>query len=234
MKLVAISDTHLQHNFCVPNADLLLHAGDLTWIGSHEEMIRAVRWLEKLPAKFKVVIAGNHDKLCEKDNYLARALFKEHGIIYLQDEFTIIEGVKIYGAPYQPEFGHGWAFNLRRGLPLKEKWDLIPEDANIVITHGPVYGYGDIVYEGDDDNGPWGGDFGYIKKHVGCRDLRNRLEQIKPRYHLSGHIHNGYGVYRDKHTTYINGSVCNERYQPIHPPIVIDYETGETNYVPKV
>lgn len=86
-----------------------------------------------------------------------------------------VEGLRIYGSPWQPEYGN-WAFNLDRGAPLKAKWDLIPEGVDILITHGPPKGFGGQTREGD----------------VGCDDLLEAVNRVKPLIHVFGHIHEGY------------------------------------------
>ena len=51
------------------------------------------------------------------------------------------DNVRIYGSPWQPEF-YNWAFNLpRNGEEMKARWDAIPDNTDILITHGPAYGY---------------------------------------------------------------------------------------------
>src|SRR5687767_10507278 len=98
--IVCISDTHLQHNFSIPNGDFLVHAGDLTFSGDIKEVAKAATWLRGLPHKRKVVIAGNHDWLFQKEPTLAQTLMA--GLTYLQDEAAEIDGIKFYGSPWQP------------------------------------------------------------------------------------------------------------------------------------
>lgn len=222
IKVVCISDTHLQHHFDIPDGDILLHAGDLSWVGSIPELNQVNEWFGELKPKFGaiVTIAGNHDKLFEQDPGLAKSLITN--AIYLEDSEVTVQGLRIYGSPYQPTFGYGWAFNKDRGADIKRIWDKIPEGLDFLITHGPPYGYGDVVMEGDGDSWETGSDVRYIKRHVGCRDLKNQILQVKPKYHVFGHIHSSYGVYESTSgTTYLNASICNEQYKPVHPPIVI-------------
>lgn len=221
IKVVCISDTHLQHNFDIPSGDILLHAGDLTWVGSVEELSKVNQWFGELKSKFAdiVTIAGNHDKLFEQNSSLARSLITN--AIYLEDSEVVVQGLRIYGSPYQPSFGQGWAFNKDRGSDIKCVWDKIPEGLDFLITHGPPYGKGDIVLEGDGDSWETGNDLRYVKKHVGCRNLRNQITKVQPKYHMFGHVHCGYGLYEEVPTTYINASVCNEQYKPVNAPIVI-------------
>ncbi|KAF7237645.1 Metallophosphoesterase domain-containing protein 1 [Varanus komodoensis] len=111
----------------------------------------------------------------------------------------------------QPWF-YGWGFNLPRGQALLEKWNLIPDGIDILITHGPPLGFLDWVPK--------------KMQRVGCVELLNTVQRrIQPRLHVFGHIHEGYGVMADGTTTYVNASVCTVNYQPLNPPIVIDLPT---------
>lgn len=76
----------------------------------------------------------------------------------------------------QPEFG-GWAFNLERGQSCQDKWDLIPSDVDILVTHGPPIGHGDLCRGGG---------------RAGCVQLLQTVqERVRPKYHVFGHIHEG-------------------------------------------
>jgi hypothetical protein len=125
---------------------------------------------------------------------------------YLEDSGIEIAGVKFWGSPWQPEF-YDWAFNLPRGQALADKWALIPDDIDVLITHGPPLGILDQVITGD---------------HVGCADLLEAVQLIKPKVHIFGHIHEGYGRIEQNGTVFINASVCTARYRPINPPIVVE------------
>ena len=209
MRIVCLADTHLQHHFEVPEGDLLVIAGDLTGKGSLQELKIAMDWLQKLPHEHKCFIAGNHDFCFQTKSLEARALVPK-GIHYLQDSGVNINGFNIWGSPWQPNF-FDWAFNLKRGLDIKEKWDLIPLEADVVITHGPPYGVGDLTL----------GRFN-PPSHVGCQDLLDRIQDVQPLLHVFGHIHPGYGRVVKTETIFVNASVCDENYEPINPPIVVD------------
>jgi Icc-related predicted phosphoesterase len=110
---------------------------------------------------------------------------------YLQDEAAEIAGLKFWGSPWQPWF-HDWAFNLPRGERLAEKWAMVPEDTEILVTHGPPFGIGD-------HNG-WEG-------HVGCDDLRKRVAQLQNlKLHIFGHIHESPGVFEESGVVFANVS----------------------------
>ncbi|MFY9341358.1 MAG: metallophosphatase domain-containing protein [Planctomycetota bacterium] len=205
MRIVCLSDTHDLHDqLTVPDGDLLIHAGDATMRGTLPQIANFDRWLARLPHRHKVVIAGNHDWLFERDPALARSLIGH--AVYLQDQEATIGGLRIWGSPWQPWF-YDWAFNLPRGPQLAAKWQLCPASVDVLITHGPPAGILDRTEGGDD---------------VGCEDLLRELLRIRPRLHVFGHIHEGYGTVERDGTRFVNASNCTARYRPLQPPIVVD------------
>ena len=235
MKLTIISDTHGKHKHItgdLPGGDLLLHAGDLSSMGHEHEIREFASWYNKQNKyDHKVFIAGNHDWGFEINPEKAKEIVGLYpDITYLQDDWvnvgdgdphdTDVNTVKIWGSPWQPEF-YNWAFNLpRNGEVLKEKWDMIPDDIDILITHGPAWGILDDVE-------------GNRNVHLGCELLAERIKQIKPKIHICGHIHTGYGHYYDGHTHYFNAAVLNERYLYSHTPWNIDWNpiTNEIQFL---
>ena len=227
-RITFISDTHTKHNtldnFLV-GGDILIHAGDLTSRGYITEIENFMKWYDKIyNYDTKVFIAGNHDFGFQDDNEKLRGLLTGYKTIdYLQDDWLMVGEdydtmIKIWGTPWQPEF-HNWAFNLPRGEKLKEKWDMIPIDTDILITHGPPFGKLDYVR--------------YPNENVGCEELMKRVEEIKPKIHVFGHIHEGYGYVFDGNTHYINAAVLNGRYEFRNRPLTIDWdpETNEIEFV---
>ena len=212
MKFIAISDTHCQTP-AIPDGDVLLHAGDATFRGDVEEVTEFAAWMKSLPHKHKVFVPGNHDWLFQQDEALARKFMS--GITVLIDQGHEIDGVKIWGSPWQPEFNN-WAFNLKRGNELAEKWAMIPEGTDILITHGPPQKRLDRVEKMVHD---W--QIGLIRvggENVGCWDLARAVDAINPQYHVFGHVHRGYGRTVYHSTTFLNASICNERYEPVQKP----------------
>lgn len=233
IRFVCISDTHGKiegSNLHMPPGDVLLHAGDFTQKGGMREIEKFNSYLGALPYQVKVVIAGNHD-LTFDDNIsdvslrtfgiqksTVESYLRERGLrsvkqllssaIYIQDSLVTVCGIKIYGAPWQPVFCD-WGFNLRRGEDILKKWQKIPSDTDILMTHGPPVGHGDLT--GGNNN-------------VGCVELLNTIQKrVKPKFHVFGHIHEGYGVTSDGYTTFINASTCTRRYIPGNAPIVFDF-----------
>ncbi len=187
LTLVAMADTHgYQQRLTVPEGDILILAGDFTRRGRLDELAEVNEFLARLPHRHKLVVAGNHDWCFQERPAEARALLT--AATYLQDEAITIEGVKFYGSPWQPWF-LDWAFNLPRGPELAQRWALIPEDTDVLITHGPPLGFGDRVHDGT---------------RVGCEDLLRRVQQVRPKLHLFGHIHEDAGLWTEGGTTFVN------------------------------
>ena len=210
MRLVLLSDTHGFDDFPVPEGDVLVHAGDSTRRGRAAEITRFAASLARLPHPHKVVIAGNHDWLFQKDPNLARALLAAvPGLAYLEDAGCEIDGVRFWGSPWQPWF-HDWAFNLPRGAALREKWALVPAGTHVLVTHGPPYGILDKVFSDQES--------------VGCEELRARCAEVRPLVHLFGHIHEAAGTHREGGTLFVNASICDLGYRPTQPARVVDLD----------
>jgi Icc-related predicted phosphoesterase len=211
MKIVCISDTHCRlRKISVPEGDILVHAGDLTFQGTITEISQELREFERIAKNFKAVfyVAGNHDWLGEYNSSLLRQMCKDVGVTYLQDEWAIHEGLVIYGSPWQPEFCD-WAFNVPRGPKLAEKWAQIPDKVDVLVTHGPPAKILDKTPRGE---------------AVGCEDLFQRVMQVRPQLHVFGHIHHSYGVHHFDGITFVNASICTEQYRPTNEPIVIELD----------
>lgn len=206
-RIVAVADTHLYHDeLVVPDGDVFVHAGDLCRRGTLEELRRAIEVIRALPHPHKLLVAGNHDWSFVREPLEARALLGSE-IHYLEDSELTLVGLRFWGSPWQPEFNQ-WAFNLPRGRPLAEKWSLIPEGLDVLVTHGPPAGFGDRVSTAG---------------RQGCADLLARVRAVRPRVHLFGHIHDDGGSWTSEGVAFANvtTSECERA------PTVIDIE-GET------
>ena len=206
-RFVLISDTHGMHDsVIIPPGDILIHAGDIGVEKYPISLFKFNSWMSDLPHKHKIVIPGNHDIWIENNLTEARnSISKFHFLIC---ESVTVEGFKIWGTPHQPEF-FDWAWNLPRGPRLAKIWAQIPEDTDVVVTHGPPAGILDLTSH---------------KNRMGCQDLLERLNIVHPKLHVFGHNHEGYGIQTVGKTTYVNASSCTAKYRPINPPIVLDLE----------
>ena len=208
MKIVFISDTHgLHEQLEILEGDMIIHGGDISNRGRREEVEDFIDWFQELNFTHKIFIAGNHDLYLERvSEYELEEIIPED-VIYLNDSGITINGINIWGSPVQPWF-YDWAFNRERGEEIKKHWDLIPHNTDILITHGPPHGILDKTVSG---------------QKVGCEELRERLEIVKPKIHVFGHIHEAYGSEDISNTKYINASVLDIAYKIVNAPVEINY-----------
>ncbi|HEX6334487.1 MAG TPA: metallophosphatase domain-containing protein [Flavisolibacter sp.] len=207
MRFVAISDTHCRHlSIRLPKGDVLLHAGDISYRGKKQEMIDFLTWMVRQDFQHKIFIAGNHDFYFEQTNREEIGNLVPKGITYLNDSGITVNGIRIWGSPVTPWYFR-WAFNRQRGASIRKHWELIPPDTNLLLTHGPAYGILDMVIN---------------EQHAGCRDLLQRVQEIRPAVHVCGHIHESYGSTRRNGTYFINACVHNEYYELVNRPVVFD------------
>jgi len=232
MKITFISDTHSKHNQVTSSlhgGDVIIHAGDISNRGYLTEIQDFIKWFSKIENyTHKIFIAGNHDFGCQDEVLAVEELLRLNpGSEYLYDDLFLIgkdeddyeDMVKVWGSPWQPEF-YNWAFNLsRQGAELKEVWSMIPSDVDILITHGPPHGHLDYV--------------DYSKQNVGCELLRDRIDLIKPKIHVFGHIHSSYGYKFDGTTHFFNAAVLDERYNFTQKPLTVEWDpkTNELAFV---
>lgn len=209
MRILCFSDTHQKHyKLTLPACDVLIFAGDMGSGGDLVEFESFVAWLKSQSSQFKkaIIVSGNHDWCFFKHRlFCLDMLANEFGdkVSYLEDSFVIFDNIKFYGSPWQPEHNN-WAFNVPRGERLKNIWSNIPDDTDVLITHSPAHGIGDVV-----DN-----------IHVGCVDLFNRVCELSKNnlfLHVFGHIHNSNGHYISEAlngVNFCNAAICTESYEP--------------------
>lgn len=192
----------------LPGGDLLIVAGDLTARDLFMQYSQFELWLYKQDYAHKIVIAGNHDGFIECDLW---NFIPSESLTYLQDSGCTFNGLKIWGSPWTPAFCD-WHFMKHTPDELRAVWDLIPDDTDILVTHGPMYGVLDAVSAGS-------------MRPLGCSELRSAIERIKPKLHVCGHIHGGYGQLLFKHsgpnTICVNASIMDEDYYPVNKPIEV-------------
>lgn len=240
MKIVHISDTHSAQNHSelnIPECDVLIHTGDLGGRTNIYELTQFLVWFVKQPGK-KIFIAGNHDLILDKEFFnksnidsiqkllfqqiyeSAIKLIKSFDITYLNNEELIYKGIKFYGSPYTPSFFRDhWAFNRDRGDEIITEWKKIPNDTNILLTHGPCYKILDGIKHLKKN---------YEDPNKGCNDLLNRLTELPNlKLHCFGHIHENYGVIQNtinkREILFSNGAILNNAYQLIvKNPLIIN------------
>lgn len=212
MKIVAVSDTHHKHYYIkYPKGDVLIHAGDFTYRGERIERMLIIDWLNHISKKYAqvVVIMGNHDINMSKSWYNEYCMVNKRipNLVWLQDDWAVIENLKIYGSPYTPRFGD-WGFGEPEEA-LAKRFNHIPKNTDILITHGPPRGILDRNKHGQ----PCGSTALY--------DKIKRIPNLK--IHLFGHIHEDGGKsVKEGNTTFYNLSVLDENYQIKNKPTIIE------------
>ena len=213
---IFISDTHTHHEsiqqqlielYSSCEEAILIHTGDISYRGMIGEVKNFLEWFSGLPFKHKIMIAGNHDFAFEDQSSLMRTILREEysGITYLEDSGVEIDGFKIWGSPVTPTF-HNWAFN-RDHKDIKKHWDAIPDDVDILLTHGPPYG---ILDQTD------------VGLNVGCPLLKKRIDDLPNlKIHAFGHIHESNGTNLIDEKIYVNSSIVDLDYEVKNPPYLI-------------
>ena len=252
-RITHISDTHNKHkqlNDKLPGGDILIHSGDISSLGRQREVEGFIKWFNGIAGyTHKIFIAGNHDMSFDSEILMQtkidyfdgkRSVWETEGnehfpsvgkpqwldillnselasnVYYLENSDVTIDGLKIWGSPITPAFGYGWAFNAYRH-EINQYWQTIPNDTNIVITHGPIFGYCDRTQHGG--------------LNVGCEQLYHRLNEIKPKLHFSGHIHEAYGYRQTEWGYAFNGCNCDLSYLVNNKPMTFDYDFESNNII---
>ena len=190
LQLVLISDTHeLHREVTVPCADLLLCSGDFTMFSrSLRAIVDFNDWLGELPHKHKILVPGNHETFIQTDAS-NRSLLSN--AVVLVNEGVEIEGLRIWGSPVTAGFGP--AFGISSPEERRRLYAKIPNDTDILITHGPPFGRLDCDPRSN--------------VHQGDRELFEAVKRVRPKLHLYGHIHAGYGVEEFEQTTFVNAAL---------------------------
>lgn len=183
MKMLHLSDTHGLHHQIkdLPEADVIIHSGDISHNGDENEVLDFLNWYIELPYRHKIFVTGNHD-LCLWDAEGIEDLLDS--LYFLQDRGVEIDGVKFFGLGYD------------------HSEQLIPNDTDIVVTHEPP------VMILDRSAGT----------HWGNSPLRNRIFDVKPRYHLFGHAHESYGTIKQDGIVFSNASLLDDMNRMVRKP----------------
>lgn len=208
MRIVVISDTHNLHKgLGVLRGDVLIHCGDGLngFTQSARDLDELDEWFGRQEFDRIFCIGGNHD--FELEARVGRRTRVLQNAEYLQDESRHYGGLTFYGAPWTPEL-EGWAFYLPYDA-MRAKWELIPDQTDVLITHTPPMHVLDQNRHG---------------RHCGCPELQRRLVDLKPRIHCFGHIHASAGTLDLRGTTFVNASMVNSQYELSRRPYQFDIQ----------
>ena len=196
MKLLHISDTHNQHRTLqnLPDADIIIHSGDMTDVGTENELLDFLNWFLDLPYKYKIFVAGNHD--FGLHNATIDGL--DENCYYLNNSGVTIEGVRFYGVPLSvaDDLSGDNEKNIRK----------IPKNTDILITHQPPY----CILDLDETI------------NFGDKTLLKTVLKVQPKFHLFGHIHKAYGIENNNNTTFVNAALLDEHYNMANKPVLLE------------
>ncbi|MDB2687266.1 metallophosphatase domain-containing protein [Mariniblastus sp.] len=210
MRIVITSDTHGKHDALAElSGDVLIHCGDFC-DGFHPNPVDIQRiddWFGRQSFRHVLCVGGNHDFVAQDRTQVESVLFQN--ATYLQDSSVTIDGIRFYGAPWVPTLQR-WAYYLSDD-ELREKWELIPDDTDVLITHTPPW----YILDSPRD----------ASVHCGCSHLAARIATLNLRLHCFGHNHSSYGRVVREGVTYLNASAVDSDFEIANPPFVIDIES---------
>jgi Icc-related predicted phosphoesterase len=189
LTLVLLSDTHELREVDVPDGHILIHAGDFTMFSRSLSAVEGFNaWLGELKHRTKICVPGNHEFFLANDPS-RRSLLSNASILI--NESIEVEGLKIWGSPVTPLANA--AFGMSSAEDRRRLYAQIPEDTDVLVTHGPPYGILDSTPES-----------GF---HSGCRELFDAVMRVKPTLHVFGHVHGAYGIFQTDDTVFVNAAL---------------------------
>ena len=202
LKIVCMSDTHgLHRELDVPEGDVLIHAGDISPLsGGHLTIVDFNSWLGELPHRFKCVVPGNHDFALERKP--SRLSLLSNAVV-LVNEGINIRGLRIWGCPVTSLESD--VFGLGSAEARSKVYSQIPQDTDVLVTHEPPHGILDADFDSN-----W---------HFGCRELLEAVTRVRPKLHVFGHVHTGYGIFETDDTMFVNASQL-DMYGGLNSPLV--------------
>lgn len=230
MKTYAIiSDLHGVLPEIQNNVDALLICGDICPLSFDRDYYMCDFWLKndftqyikKLNCEKVIIIPGNHDfifwyaykKISTNSKVIQEYLFGNElndKLTLLIDDYIIYDNKKIYGTPWCPELKN-WAFYGFSAM-LDNKFSLIPEDTNILLTHCPPKNEdsGIVLQKCKNQN-----------RDFGCQELTNAISKLNIDYVFCGHIHSGnHNVTYLNNTEIYNVSILDEFYYETYKPLI--------------
>lgn len=202
-KILHLSDTHNLHRQLgnLPTADIIVHSGDISYAGTGTEVADFIEWFGALDYEFKIFIAGNHDFCLEGKNLDTIQRFLPENCFYLYNSGIKIGDVKFWGVPF--------FFSDDVSGKYVNRIAQIPTDIDVLISHRPPLG----ILDNSKDT------------VFGCPELLRKVLEVRPRYHLFGHIHDAYGVQQSRFTTFSNASIVGEGYNLENAPNIFHLRT---------
>jgi hypothetical protein len=240
MKIACYSDIHGRLPKVVP-CDLAIIAGDIgpdTGLPKEIGFLQGhfLPWLRNFP--LAVFIAGNHDRIFEQAPHLIPRDWEAFGgnvprspkeiggpmegrYAYLEDSRCGVyceklnQGLSVWGSPWTLPYGRYCFMTSESGIA--DRLSVVPEGIDILVSHGPPYGYGDPGRPDCEDCPPI---------NAGSLALLDTIHRVKPRLIVCGHLHGGRGIYQIGPTTVINASCTSDDKSKmiVNGPIITDLD----------
>jgi predicted phosphohydrolase len=123
-------------------------------------------WEDRVPAQFILATPGNHDWWAKLPDGFKTQVFI--------DEAYAVDGKSFWFTPWVEPIG-AWNYQMERSQRA-ERFDAIPYDLDVLVSHSPMHRVGDKCWDG---------------REVGCPELRRIVQQRRPKHICFGHIHEG-------------------------------------------
>jgi len=221
-KICCISDLHGRLPKQLPEHDLLCIAGDICPLENHNPAYQKLwilkefyEWWKEIKSPRAIGCWGNHDIFTEDLNYYKLVFDAQTKPLMISDYQCVNNvaklGINAFLSSYQTPFGQGWAYN-KYDDDMRRICEQVPDNINVIVSHGPAYSYGDAARRWKQP--------GF--ELTGYKCMVELMDRIKPKLFICGHIHSGYGVYQHGETIVVNASLCNEKYQLVNEPIIVE------------
>jgi Icc-related predicted phosphoesterase len=197
MRILHLSDTNGKHHLLktLPKADVIIHSGDTSFSDTENEVLEFLNWFFDLDYPNKIFVAGNHDD-CLYDRQIEDLPDNCYCLCYSGIK---IEGVNFWGVPL-------FIADHKQEGRVEKLMKQIPENTGVLISQSPPYGI--LDFENNTNHG--------------SLDLLQVVLNIKPTYHLFGHIHAASGIEKSNNTIFVNASLMNEKNELVNKPILFE------------
>lgn len=230
IRIVHLSDTHnflhkYPRNHFLPTGHILVHTGNFTNNGTAEEFNQFNEWLNSVAHlyHYRVVILGACDVKKFGNNFEAMKKMLSYATHVLCNESAVILGINFYGVPWNSQNTVKKNFSLR--FSSSSSLENIPENTEVLLTHGPAYQRLDVTYplnhdkEVDTDSKLCKSkkerekdrEIGEEIEHWGSKELLDIINKFKPNLHLHGLAKESRGILPSfaNSTMTVNSCMCN-------------------------
>lgn len=219
LDIACISDIHnnLVDAYSMPDADMLIIAGDATSRGTYSDFLIFKKNLETWSSlyKYMIYVPGKHDiGIQDIERKIKDLLCEVPNVIILINSDVEVMGVTIWGSP-NSKIDNNWAFTQKADA-LKSTYAAIPSGTDIIVTYAPAFEVLDEVYN-----------YRSYNQNTGCRFVRETIVRVKPKLHVCGSAHDSYGHIQGNGIQFVNASLVNSEFLPRNRVQVVEIEVGD-------